>query len=173
MERNRSKELAYILRHNPSEVEGTLDSKGWLEVEKLLNHGWTVEELKKIVREDKKGRYELSSDLKTIRALQGHSVKGINADLERYSGDMIVYHGTQERFLDSILKSGLLPGSREYVHLSSDLITAKNVALRRGPDIILLKIDLSDFKDDIFISKNGVILVRKLPPKYIIDIFEN
>ena len=47
MERNRSKELAYILRHNPSEVEGTLDSKGWLEVEKLLNHGWTVEELKK------------------------------------------------------------------------------------------------------------------------------
>lgn len=173
MERDRGKELAYILRHNPSEVEGTLDSKGWLEVEKLLNHGWTVEELKKIVREDKKGRYELSGDLKTIRALQGHSIKGINADLERYSGDMIVYHGTQKRFLDSILKSGLLPGSREYVHLSSDPITAKNVALRRGPDIILLKIDLNDFKDDIFISKNGVILVRELLPEYIIDILEN
>lgn len=170
MERNRSKELAYILRHNPSEVEGTLDSKGWLEIEKLLNHGWTIEELEKIVREDKKGGYELSSDLKNIRALQGHSIKGVNADLERYSGDMIVYHGTQKRFLDSILKSGLLPGSREYVHLSSDLITARNVALSRGPDIILLKIDLSDFKDDIFISKNGVILVRKLPPEYIINI---
>lgn len=173
MERDRGKELAYILRHNPSEVEGTLDSKGWLEVGKLLNHGWTVEELKKIVREDKKGRYELSGDLKTIRALQGHSIKGINADLERYSGDMIVYHGTQKRFLDSILKSGLLPGSREYVHLSSNPITAKNVALRRGPDIILLKIDLNDFKDDIFISKNGVILVRELLPEYIIDILEN
>lgn len=162
MKKNRGKELAYILRHNPAEVEGALDSEGWLETKKLIDHGWTISELKEIVDTDNKKRYELSADLRKIRALQGHSVKGINANFKKYTGCNIVYHGTQRKFLESIFRDGLVPGSREYVHLSSDPLTARNVALRRGPEIAILKVDLEGLEDEVFISGNGVILVKKL-----------
>lgn len=170
MKKNRGKELAYILRHNPAEVEGALDSEGWLETKKLIDHGWTISELKEIVDTDNKKRYELSADLRKIRALQGHSVKGINADFKKYTGCNIVYHGTQRKFLESIFRDGLVPGSREYVHLSSDPLTARNVALRRGPEIAILKVDLEGLEDEVFISGNGVILVKKVSPEHIIEV---
>lgn len=168
--RNRGKELAYILRHNPAEVEGALDSNGWLSVQNLLDHDWTLEELKEIVETDNKKRYEFSADYKKIRAFQGHSIKGINADLKIYTGCNFVYHGTQKRFLNSIFRNGLVPGSREYVHLSSDPLTARNVALRRGPEIAILRVDLEGLEDEVFISGNGVILVKKVSPEHIVQV---
>lgn len=167
---DRSKKLAYILRHNPSEVEGTLDSSGWLETKKLLDHGWTLEELKEIVSNDNKKRYEFSGDYRKIRAFQGHSIKGINADLKKYTGCRFVYHGTQRKFLESIFKDGLVPGSREYVHLSPDPMTARNVALRRGPEIAILRIDLEGLEDEVYVSGNGVILVKRVSPEHIVKV---
>lgn len=170
MKKNRGKELAYILRHNPAEVEGALSKEGWLETKKLIDHGWTLPELEEIVRNDDKKRYEFSADKRKIRALQGHSIPGINADLVEYTGPKVVYHGTQSRFLTSIYKDGLLPGSREYVHLSSNIETAKKVALRRGPGIAILKVDLEKSQEKIYISRNGVILTRNVSPECIIDV---
>ena len=156
------KELAYILRHNPESVEGTLDNAGWMSVSTLLSHGWTKELLEEIVSSDDKGRYEFSQDHKRIRALQGHSVKGIKADYVEWAGPMVVYHGTQSKSLQSIMREGIKPGSREYVHFSQDIETARKVALRRGPKIVILVVDISDL--GAVVSKNGVILVQGVVP---------
>ena len=37
----------------------------------------------------------------------------------------VLYHGTARRFLESINENGLLPQSRQYVHLSQDNETAE------------------------------------------------
>ena len=39
----------------------------------------------------------------------------------------ILYHGTATKFLESIREKGILKRNRQYVHLSSDIETAKNV----------------------------------------------
>ena len=72
---------------------------------------------------DKK-RFELSEDGLRIRAVQGHSTKSVYINYVEKVPPEFHYHGTAMRFLDSIRKDGLLPGSRQYVHLSQDEQTA-------------------------------------------------
>ena len=50
----------------------------------------------------------------------------------------VLYHGTVERFLASILVEGLKKGKRHHVHLSKDMDTARKVGARRGKPVILL-----------------------------------
>ncbi len=49
-----------------------------------------------------------------------------------------LYHGTARRFIQSIMKNGLLPQGRQYVHLSQDLETAQKVGERRDNKLIIL-----------------------------------
>ncbi|WP_345774524.1 RNA 2'-phosphotransferase [Xanthomonas oryzae] len=48
-----------------------------------------------------------------------------------------LYHGTATRFLASILKEGIKPGERKYVHLSSDIKTAISIGQRHGKPAVL------------------------------------
>lgn len=167
---SRSRELAFILRHGPEKVESSLDSSGWMPVQDLLKHGWTMTEISDIVETDNKGRYELSGDSRKIRALQGHSVPGIFPDLVPWDGKNVLYHGTQSQFLESIYSKGLLGGSREYVHLSQDLKTAWGVASRRGvKSAVVLKVDVTGL--GALVSKNGVVLVKtRIPETCILEV---
>jgi putative RNA 2'-phosphotransferase len=44
----------------------------------------------------------------------------------------VLYHGTVDRFLASIMAEGLKKGKRHHVHLSKDTETARKVGARRG-----------------------------------------
>jgi putative RNA 2'-phosphotransferase len=60
--------------------------------------------------------------------------------------------------------------SRQYVHLSDDLETAKSVASRRRADTVILKVDVNSMLLDgheFFRSENGVWLARAVDAKYI------
>ena len=48
-----------------------------------------------------------------------------------------LYHGTPERFVDSILAEGIEKRSRHHVHLSTTIETATQVGARRGRPVIL------------------------------------
>lgn len=48
----------------------------------------------------------------------------------------VLYHGTGEKYTESIDEWGLLPKSRLYVHLSKDTETAKKVGMRHGSPVI-------------------------------------
>ena len=58
---NKSKQLAYLLRHDRKYEFGT---NGWRKVSDLIcNHGFTLEVLQDIVNTNNKQRYEFSSYL--------------------------------------------------------------------------------------------------------------
>lgn len=161
------KRLSYLLRHDR---DYNFPESGFREVSDLIkNHGFTKDNLEELVASDSKGRYEFNSDHSMIRAVQGHSLPNIHPDLIKTTPPDILYHGTATRFLNSIFKSGVKKGTRNYVHLSSNKDTAAKVGSRHG-DPIVLKINSAKMVDDgaeFFVSKNGVWLVDFIDPKYI------
>lgn len=167
-----SRYLSYILRHNPSDINITLDNEGYCEVETLLKnlnkkkYNVDLDYLKKIVKEDNKGRYSFSGDMTKIRANQGHSVTKIS--FEEAEPPDILYHGTAKKYLESILEKGIVKGNRHHVHMSSDIETASRVGKRHG-DLIVLIIDSKKMREDnikFYISENGVYLCDYIAPKY-------
>ncbi len=164
----RSKYLAFLLRHDKD--YNFSKPEGWREIKDLTkNHDYSKKELEEIVAQDQKGRYEISKDGRKIRALQGHSIPGIEPDLEECIPPEILYHGTSSRFLQSIWKEGLKKMERNHVHLSGDIETASKVGLRHGGSLVILVIDTSEMVKDgfkFYRSKNGVWLISWVPSKY-------
>ena len=173
-----SKFLAMVLRHKPEEVGLTLDRQGWCDTEKLVEafskkfEGFTMKDLEEIVSTDNKGRYAFNEDKTLIRAVQGHSVKCVDLDFEEVDWDTVkgkLVHGTGEKYVENILKQGLIPKSRQYVHLSADKSTAVKVGQRHGKPV-LFKIDTDGMKQagyKLFKSENNVYLVKEVPAKYL------
>lgn len=159
-----SKRLAYLLRHS------TLpDSNGWVSVAELVQkHQFNEQELKEIVAKDEKGRFESSEDNLSIRALYGHSIK-VTQDTPSKKPPEYLYHGTATKYLESIMDKGILPKSRNYVHLSETLDGAIQVGERHGVPYILT-ISAGDMYRDghlFYNAQTGVWLTKKVPVKYI------
>ena len=114
--------MCLILRHKPEAIGITIDEHGWVNIQDLINGiseknpGFNREILDKIVETDKKNRYSISSDGFLIRANQGHSIP-VDVELEEKEPPEYLYHGTGEKYVESIDKIGLIPKSRLYVHL--------------------------------------------------------
>ena len=70
-----------------------------------------------------------------VRALYGHSVD-VYPDLHVGIPPETLYHGTSLDRLDNILKEGLKPMSRKFVHLSADIDTALKVGMRHGTPVV-------------------------------------
>lgn len=168
-----SKFLSLILRHHPEIINVTLDSQGWTEIDNLLiqlNKAFilTKEDLKEIVETDSKGRYAISEDGKKIRANQGHSLN-LDIKFENVVPPQYLYHGTSKDKVESIIKNGILPMQRQYVHLSKDYSTALIVGARHGEAIVLEIPALKMWQDRIqfFKSANGVYLTKLVSNNYI------
>lgn len=168
---DKSKKLAFLLRHDK---DYCFNSQGWREIGDLVkNHGYTKTELEEIVKSDKKGRYELDLTGSRIRAVQGHSIPGIDPGLEIVTPPETLYHGTSSRFINLILSFGLCKQSRNHVHLSDDLETAKSVGERHGGRTVVIKINTKLMIEDgitFYRSANGVYLVDQVPKKYFYDL---
>lgn len=149
-----SKYMSLILRHKPEVIGIILDEHGWANVDELIEginrtHPLTMETLEQIVREDGKQRYSFNEDKMLIRANQGHSIP-VDVELEEVEPPEILYHGTGEKYIDSIDTQGLLPKTRLYVHLSGDMETAKKVGQRHGKPVIYRVLSGKMYKDDPF-----------------------
>ncbi|MBO5287533.1 MAG: RNA 2'-phosphotransferase [Clostridia bacterium] len=168
-----SKLIALALRHKPDAVGITLDEHGWARVDELIvgvnkSRPLTMEILEEIVEKDEKGRFSFSEDKTLIRANQGHSIP-VDVELKETTPPPILYHGTAEKFVDSIEKIGLIPKSRLYVHLSADYETALSVGARHGKAVVY-QIDTKEMMKNnckFFISKNGVWLTDSVLPEYL------
>ncbi|MDZ5255185.1 RNA 2'-phosphotransferase [Clostridium sp. LIBA-8841] len=169
-----SKYISLILRHKPEEIGLELDEHGYLNVSDLingLNKSWkdfNMDDLERIVRGDSKQRYSFNEDKSKIRANQGHSIP-VNLELKPIKPPNKLYHGTGRKYLDSILKNGLIKKERQYVHLSKDLETASIVGKRHG-DLVILEVNAEDmFNKEIkfYLSNNNVWLCDYVPVEYI------
>lgn len=168
------KYICLILRHKPEIIGIELDKNGWANIDELINGlkkkypDFNREKLEYIVNTDNKQRYSLSDDKSKIRARQGHSID-VDVELKELTPPELLYHGTAERFLESIMKEGLVPKSRLYVHLSKDVETAEKVGKRHGKPAVL-KIETGKMAEDgfkFYLSENGVWLTKAVPPKYL------
>lgn len=169
-----SKFLSLVLRHDPSRAGLTLDERGWIDVDTLLNgcqqagRPLTRSQLERVVRENDKQRFSFSEDGLRIRANQGHSVD-IHLALIPESPPEMLYHGTATRFLESIRATGLQPGSRQHVHLSRDTETAIKVGQRHGKPVVLTirAVELAATGQEFFCSDNGVWLTAPIAVEFI------
>ena len=170
-----SKKLSYLLRHCTEPFYIDLDG-GWADTEAIisaLKAAYPVTDmdiLEKIVADDAKGRYSFNEDHTRIRANQGHSIPGVVIEMEQPEPPEFLYHGTATRSLPDILKDGLKPMSRQFVHISPDTATAEEVGKRHGkPVILIIKAkELAQSGHKLYRSSNGVWLTDEVPAEYII-----
>lgn len=82
-------------------------------------------------------RYEVRGD--RIRALYGHSLPGRLAKEEARPPERL-WHGTSPGAAGSILEEGLRPMGRQFVHLSVDRPTAREVGRRKAEGPVILAV---------------------------------
>ncbi len=181
-----SRLLSFILRHSPQSIKVEMDEEGWVNVDDIVygiknfwrnreQYQWvTREHITALVMLDPKGRFELKNNM--IRARYGHNIT-LNVEI-KYEEDKHVktlYHGTSNERLKSILKEGIKPMRRKYVHLTLDPSEACETARRHSGTAIILKVDAECLRKNgykIFIGSYRVRLVKYVPPECIDNINE-
>ncbi len=142
-----SKTVSHALRHAPWLYELEVDEGGWVPVDDLLQalrehrtawRGLKLDDLQRMIARSDKARFELERG--RIRARYGHSLPGKLAQTPA-APPSVLYHGTPSRALPAILSEGLKPMRRQYVHLSTDEATARQVGGRKGgkPTILVVR----------------------------------
>lgn len=167
------KYLSMILRHRPEAAGITLDEHGWARVDELIagirkTQKFNMEMLEEIVRTDNKQRYSFNEDRTLIRANQGHSIP-VDVELPVTEPPEFLWHGTGQKYVESIDRTGLLPKGRLYVHLSKDTDTAVKVGSRHGKPAVY-RIKSAEMAADGYLfyrSVNGVWLTKEVPVKYL------
>lgn len=170
-----SKFLSYVLRHHPEKYGLTLDKKGYANLERILNildkrfqsKKITEDTLKNLIKQSDKNRFEITND--KIRAYYGHSIdKKIKLnELNKYPRKL--YHGTPQNAYNKIKEEGIKKQGRQYVHLSQDIKTAKNVGKRRTKNPVILQIDVIRAKNEgiKFYKSGDMFLADQIPAKFI------
>ena len=170
-----SKFLSLVLRHDPGKIGLQLDESGWADVEELISKSaggnmiFSPQDLEEVVVTNDKQRFGYNEDKSKIRANQGHSIE-VELQLVQKEPPETLYHGTVNRFLESIKGQGLQKMNRHHVHLSAERLTAEKVGSRRGEAVILIVRSGAMAKDGFafFFSENGVWLTDHVPVKYIV-----
>ncbi len=170
---SKSKFVAKVLRHQPELIGITLDENGWANVQELLRCSNKVcplsfEDLEQIVATDGKQRYAFNDDKTLVRARQGHSID-VDVGLVLAMPPAVLYHGTAEKFVESIDKNGLVKKSRLHVHLSTSIKSATEVGARHGSPVVYV-VDAKNMVEqgfEFFLSENGVWLVDHVPLEFL------
>ncbi len=174
--RQLSKVISYALRHQPGKFGLTLDEAGWVPVDDLLKalrarrQEWRElvrDDLLSMMRQANKQRYEIAGD--KIRAIYGHSI----AEKIQHTPETppnLLYHGTSPDAAALILRDGLKPMARQYVHLSTDEKTAYLTGHRKAPQPVILVIQAGAAHRDgiaFYHGNEDVWLADLIPPQYI------
>ena len=170
-----SKEIAYALRHAPQQYGLELDCEGFVPVDELLSainneHRYdktiTEDDITYILETSDKQRFDVQNGY--IRAYYGHTIPG-QIQKEAAVPPPVLYHGTTHKAYELIKVEGLLPMSRQYVHLSADIDYAVRVGKRRDPEPVLLYIDTVSASNSgiaFFIGNDKVWLCDCMPPEF-------
>lgn len=169
-----SKFMSLVLRHQPEKIDVILDENGWTDVAVLLSRmnakgfSLTMKKLEEIVSSNEKQRFAFNTTKDKIRANQGHSVE-VDLGLLPTQPPEILYHGTSENVISAIKEQGITKQGRQYVHLSTQIETATNVGSRHGKVVVLTvrALEMHQNGEEFYISDNGVWLTDMIATKYI------
>jgi putative RNA 2'-phosphotransferase len=171
-----SRTISYALRHNPADFGLTLDDEGWVPVQDLLaalrrrHSEWRniqITDLVQVMTQSEKQRFEMRDS--KIRAFYGHSVT-LKMQHEPAMPPALLYHGTTPQAAKISRMEGLKPMRRQYVHLSADEETARQVALRHTHRPVILYIDAFTASRQgiaFYLGNDRVWLADHIPPTFI------
>ncbi|HEX8270547.1 MAG TPA: RNA 2'-phosphotransferase [Flavobacterium sp.] len=169
-----SKFLSLVLRHHPEKIGIDIDHRGWTDVQELLEkvnkHGIQIDIdlLRYVVATNSKKRFAFNDTGDKIRASQGHSLD-VELGYTVQTPPAILYHGTSEKSVQSILRMGIEKRTRQHVHLSNDIETALKVGQRHGKPIVFRvfsgKMHADGFQ--FYLSENRVWLTDHVPSGFL------
>lgn len=170
-----SKLMSYILRHRPDEFGLVLDVDGFISLKELQQAiaeepGWSHvrrSHITEVVMTSDRKRFEVEDE--RIRATYGHSTPH-TIRYEPTEPPPILYHGTRRKAYPHILRKGLNPMGRRYVHLTTSPELAEKIGRRRDPQSVLMEIQAQRASEEgiTFYQANPLIyLADHLPPGYI------
>ncbi len=172
--RSLSKLMSYILRHRPDEFGLVLDEEGFIPLKELHKaiteeEGWSyvrMADIKQAVYASDRERFRM--DEKRIRASYGHS-SPVKIQYEPSVPPKVLYHGTRRKAYPSILRNGLSPMVRQYVHLTTSRELALRIGCRRDPAPVLLTINSRRANEEgitFYLANELIYLVEALPVEY-------
>lgn len=166
-----SKYMSYLLRHNPEDLE--MDEEGFVKISLLLHklrekYSITENFVHSVVNDPEgKKRFEIVDN--KIRAVYGHSLK-VKINYPEDKTTQVFYHGTTPAYAEKILKEGLKPMKRQWVHLSTTIENAKETAKRKTSTPIILEIDAEKSRKNgikFYKATDKIYLARYIPPNHI------
>jgi putative RNA 2'-phosphotransferase len=164
--------ISGALRHFPDDLGLAMNQHGWVDVDVLCDamrtrYKWSnKEKLFSIIESDEKGRYEVKGN--KIRARYGHSV---DIDLDYPENTLPeLYYGASREEVDILLEKGIKPVKQRYVHLSTSVEKAQEVASIHTEDPVLLVINAEDAQKNgviILSATENIVLSEEIPGRYL------
>ena len=167
-----SRFLSYLLRHHPKEYSIAIDRNGfaqWSEVIAIVRERFpevTEEQMYAVVAASEKQRFEFKDG--KVRATYGHSFP-VDLGLEPVEPPPQLYYGTARDLAQSILRKGLKPRDRQYVHLSASATEAIAVGRRRDPTPAIIVVDATAAHAEgfRFYASGPLFLTENVPTKFL------
>ncbi len=167
-----SRFLTFLLRHKPKDYPLAFDREGfapWQEVVDMVQERFydvTEEQIRALIAGTEKKRFELRGD--KVRATYGHSFP-VDLGTTEAAPPAELYYGAPRDLAQSMLRSGLKPRDRQYVHLSVTAKEAESVARRHDPSPAILIVDAQAAHSEgiRFYESGPLFLVEQVPAKFL------
>ncbi|HEV8341225.1 MAG TPA: RNA 2'-phosphotransferase [Candidatus Binatia bacterium] len=167
-----SRFLSFLLRHRQADYPLRFDKEGFVVWGELLSAVQdrfpevAEKDIFDIIENSDKKRFELKEG--KVRASYGHSFP-VDLGLETIEPPAHLYHGTARDLAQSILREGLKPRGRQYVHLSRSVEEATEVGRRRDPSPSVVVVDCQAAHADgiPFYCSGPLFLAKEIPAKFL------
>jgi putative RNA 2'-phosphotransferase len=167
-----SRFLTYLLRHRPKEYPLVFDQRGfveWRDVVAIVQERFrdvTEEDIRAVVSDSQKKRFEIEGE--SVRATYGHSFP-VDLGQEAAEPPPRLYYGAARDIAQSMLRNGLKPRDRQYVHLSMTAAEAESVARRHDPTPAIVVVDAEGARADgiQFYRSGPLFLAENVPAKFL------
>ncbi len=141
-----SKFLSLVLRHRPDDYGLSMDERGGVDLQDLIDvlvaedilAEEAEESLRDLVEGSERRRFAIENG--RMRALYGHSAR-VRLELPEHDPPDVLYHGTTSGQARRVEAEGLRPEDRAHVHLSATAEEALSVGGRHTDHPVLLEID--------------------------------
>jgi putative RNA 2'-phosphotransferase len=167
-----SRFLTFLLRHQPREYPLVFDARGfvdWRDIVEMVQERFydvTEEQIRAVITDSEKKRFEIQDG--KVRATYGHSFR-VDLEGEAAEPPPRLYYGAARDLAQSMLRSGLKPRDRQYVHLSLSYEEAESVARRHDPVPTIIVVDAQAAHDEgvRFYKSGPLFLAENVPAKFL------
>ena len=167
-----SRFLSYLLRHRPKDYPLVFDPQGFTDWQDIIDivqeryYDATEEQIRAVVADAQKKRFELRHD--KVRATYGHSFP-VDLGMAAAEPPALLFYGAARDLAQSLLRNGLKPRDRQYVHLSISAEEAEAVARRHdpAPAVIVVDAQAAHGEGTLFYESGPIFLAEYIPAKFL------